>query len=363
MQRAPGVETQHDVVGAGAQAEHGLVHHIQRKLSAGGRLAVGLARRDGVRDLLARLRLLGLRLKLHIQRDRVQRDIQRQQAHLEIGQPGNVPSCIRGGLRGGSRPPLDQHHGDVDVGHIALGDGQAVDVAVGRQADDLVAADVGALDGDQGVVRRLEGRGDEDLGGLADVVGGLVADQRDAVVVLAPPGDVILARHPDKDGGSDTPLGPPSQGGSWRRDDVVGAALRRDEGRDGFSQLVGGDGDLIHQLLLRLPRPAPAAQVVFNKGVDPLATIELDAQLLIRQALAGPIHRCEIDGALLARVAHVLLRAEADVVGAGMDDGVRPPGDGLVIRAGGGGLDGDARGVEIVLRQRLVQRCTIQRDG
>ena len=92
-------------------------------------------------------------------------------------------------------------------------DRQTVDGAVALQPDDFVSADPLSFNGDQRRMRPVEGRWDEDFGGFADVVGGFVADERQPVVVFAPPGDAVFARDPDEDGGADCPPPVPPDGG------------------------------------------------------------------------------------------------------------------------------------------------------
>jgi hypothetical protein len=72
LQRPAGVESLHDVAAARAQAEHGLVHHVERELHAYSRFAVGQRRAEGVIHFVTRLRLFDVGFQVQVQSYRLQ---------------------------------------------------------------------------------------------------------------------------------------------------------------------------------------------------------------------------------------------------------------------------------------------------
>ena len=106
-------------------------------------------------------------------------------------------------------------------------------------------------------------------------------------------------------------------------DDLIGAALGRGEAGDGFALSVGGDGELIDQVLLGFRFPIAAAGF-FDEAVDPFVTHDLNIERFIGQPFTIPINGNEVDGGFFIGVGHLLLRAKADVVVALMDDDAAP---------------------------------------
>ncbi len=305
------------------EAQHGLVHQIERE---GGlhRLAAGVTDLHVEGDRVARFGPLAAGRHGDVQRLLHRLDRQRRVAHLVRGH------------RLGRIGALDDDDRDVDIGRVIGRDGQAVDRGVALQLSHLLRHHAAALDRDPGPLLALEGAGDQNLGGLARHVGHLIADQIEAVVVVAPPGHVVLAADPDPGRGLHQPFlsVPPAD------DDLVGAALLRREGDLALGVLVGGERVGVDQRVLGLPLPGSASARVLDEGVDPLAAVGLDVELLIRQALGLPIDGHHVHAEGLASIANVLLRRQADVEIASMDNDVAAPGDGLSVLAVGGRLDG-----------------------
>jgi len=93
-------------------------------------------------------------------------------------------------------------------------------------------------------------------------------------------------------------------------------------------------GRAFHRDVLDLPRPHGAAVLVFFLHAGPAPLDDLVADLLPGDRRAIPVHRDQVDGVGLACQADVLLRADADVDLALVDDHRRPPGDELVALVG-----------------------------
>ncbi len=258
-------------------------------------------------------------------------DLQRHDANFVIG---------HGLCRVGA---FDQHDRDVHVGRVIGTQRQAIKLAVARHLNHFVLEDAAALDRDQRDVRPLVRRGDEDFGSLAGLIRDLVRDEVDAVVVLPLPRNMIFARHPDK------------ERRAWRvergasiclsGDDAIGTTLRWDEGKRCFALVVGRDSLRVNEDVVRLGLPRSAAGFVLDERVLPLAAIDFDLEILVRQArmVAAPIHRDEVDRERLARLADVFFRRQADIIVAAMRDDFAPTRDDLIVAAGRRGFDNQAQ--------------------
>ncbi len=166
----------------------------------------------------------------HVEQLLAHRDLQVGVADLELWE-----RAIRSGT-------LDQHHGDIDVGRVVGFDGQPDRLAVALQLQALHPTDRAALNSQQGLAI-LEGRGDQDFGHIARLIGLLVGDQLDAVVVLLSPVDELPAADPDVRGAANLVAGFIS---SFGHDAVHTALLRREPGLR-VAVLVRGDLGLADQ--------------------------------------------------------------------------------------------------------------------
>ncbi len=231
---------------------------------------------------------------------------------------------------------LDDDHRNVDVGRVLRQDGNLDQVAVGLQGQEFMLHDVPALDGQQGFDRAGVGRRDQDLGRVAHVVGLFVRHQVNAVVVLPPPVDELVAADPQVSGTAHlVPLFVFS-GGS----DLVDTALLRCESGHRFAFLVGGHGGGQHRGVLDGALPVETTVFALLPHAVPLVLVEDHRQVFLRHRLAVPIHGDDVHLLLFIHLAHVGLGGQTDVEETLVHDGVGAAGHLLVVDVGHGSLDG-----------------------
>ncbi len=313
------------------QRQHGQIGQAQRKL-----------RRDRVAGVIGDLHIVGRRLARAIVRAlldgaiRRQRDVQAllldrdgqlDQAHLEAGQA--VGRLIRA---------LDDDDGDEDVGNMRRLDGHADDLGVALQGAHLAGEEVAALDGNQRPDSTGVGRGDQNLGHVADLVIVFIGDQVDAIVALLPPARAAAAPHPEIGAAADlVALRILARG-----EHLVAARFFRREGDRRFPVVIGGGCRGVDGHILRDPRPVGEAILGLLADAVPAVLHKDDLERLIRHGAALPIDRQQIDGLGLTGLRDPVARAYADVVLALVDDGGGAIADVAPVEISNVGLEGEA---------------------
>ena len=322
-QRAFGIERVEDRIDrARQQGQHSLVHQIERELH-GDRLAVAVGGLNRVRHTLAGLGLSPIGCEGNLQSLRRRLHFDRQQAHFVIAQL--VCRVLA----------LDQHDRHVHIRRQIGRDGQFENLSAAGDLDQLILQNAAALDRDQRPVLALERRRDENARGLAGHVRRLIADQRDAIVVLALPRDVFQARDPLPDRGAHFAPGAIRRFG----DDLVRTGLRRRIGDAGFALVVGRRRGVIHRDVFRHGLPSTAARRVFDELVLVFAADDVDADRLVRQPVALPIDGDQIDRRGLLLFGDIVTRLHAHVEIAAVPHNRLAARDDLVVFAGHGRLD------------------------
>ena len=178
----PGIEGVQDVGGIGVgQGQHRQVHHGERELALHGLAgAVGDQHFEG--HLLAGAGALGLAGQGDVEGLGKRLHRQLDIALAEIGLALFVLT--------------QQGDRDVDIGGVLGGQGHRQVQPFGRDGQHLVLHDDLALEGDQGGHFTAEGVGDEDLSGLAGLVGAFIGQQAQAAVGQVGPDGLAGAADP-----------------------------------------------------------------------------------------------------------------------------------------------------------------------
>ena len=213
---------------------------------------------------------------------------------------------------------LDQHHAGVDVGDVVSRDGNVDQLAVAIQRDDLRFDHAVALNGDQRVDRAAEGAGHEDARCVARCILGLVGDQLNAVVVLAPPGDklagpVAIAAGPDIGDAADLVA---VLVAAACLDLILAAPLRRPDDL-GETVAAGGHRRCVDRRALDVV--APVIGAVGSTLVDAVPDELIDRHIQFRAGIGRVVGRAQrfqrdhIDDAFVADLHNIGPRAEADI--------------------------------------------------
>ena len=201
-----------------------------------------------------------------------------------------------------------------------------------------------ALDGNQRPDSTGVGRGDQNLGHVADLVIVFIGDQVDAIVALLPPARAAAAPHPEIGTAADiVALRILARGAH-----LVAARFFRREGDRRFSVVIGGGCRGVDRHILRDPRPVGEAVLGLLADAVPAVLHKDDLERLIRHGAALPIDRQQIDGLGLAGLRDPVARPYADVVLALVDDGGGAIADVAPVEISNVGLEGEALAAQLL---------------
>src|SRR5690606_16289144 len=293
------------------QGEDRLVDHDDRELGAGDRAPAGVLHLDVDPGEAARLDLAEARRDLDVEGAGDGRDREVERA-LAVGGPARqagvrLAVVIEPGRRS------DQVDLDEDVGHVGLGDRHLEGGGGALHLEGAGLGDAGAADGEE-PVGGVEGRLDQEPGGLARPVLLAVRDQRDLLLLDVADRRHVAAGDPDEDLAGAGAAGLVGHG----RGDAVGAAL---------GSLEGAEAGLVCRLdraglrvclfflpLALLPRPVEPDGLHVDDGADGGVTLVVDRDGL------------DLDGDALVDEVAVLLEADVELGGVDQERGGAGPG-------------------------------------